>query len=433
MIIMPESGSRIKYILFCLALLCFIGGTCASAENIYSTPEPSLYFNFNEGGGIYAIDASGNGNTGTLHDVSRAESGVCGRSVFFNGSDSYIEIPFSSRNHPPEGITVSGWFFTNSFEPQVLISTYEDGGYRLGFDDGQDLWWTLYLEDTGEVSIPIQHESISLNEWHHITGTYDGKSMKMYLDGTLRNQMNVTGAIQYQYNNYVLLGADAGVYNQTDRNCPLYFRGRLDEIRIYDVALTYGQVMDDRFGCSQEPGAGSEDILIQSEPLSFCAVPSGSVVIGAHEPTFRILSLKNLTETGTWNVTLPPGSTLAVKARDFYPGSYPDAWYIEIADETGRITRSISFPNRNNAPLKGVIPSGNATVFIRYFDGKERFPAKVAIEFESVDTPSPPVPPQIILNYPIIVIYSASWATLIAIILVMVWLHRRKTMGTKWD
>jgi hypothetical protein len=433
MTIMPETGSRIKCIIFCLALLCLIGGTCASAENIHTIPEPSLYFNFNEGSGVYAIDASGNGNPGTLHGVSRAESGVCGRSVFFNGSDSYIEIPFSSRNHPTEGITVSGWFFTNSFEPQVLISTYEDGGYRLGFDDGHDLWWTLYLEDTGEVSIPIQHESISLNEWHHITGTYDGTSMKMYLDGTLRNQMNVTGAIHYQYNNYVLLGADAGVYNQTDRNCPLYFRGRLDEIRIYDVALTYGQVMDDRFGCSQEPGARSEDVLNQSEPLLSCAVPSGSVVIGAHEPTVRILSLKNLTETGTWNITLPRGSTLVVKARDFYPGSYPDAWYIEIADENGRITRSVAFPNRNNAPLKGVIPSGNATVFIRYFDGKERFPAKVAIEFESVDTPSPPVHPQTILNYPIIVIYSASWATLIAIILVMVWLHRRKTRGIRRD
>jgi hypothetical protein len=38
----------------------------------------------------------------------------------------------------------------------------------------------------------------------------------------------------------------------------------------------------------------------------------------------------------------------------------------------------------------------------------------------------PPIAPQTILNYPIIVIYSASWVTLIAIILVMVWLHRRK-------
>ncbi len=99
------------------------------------------------------------------------------------------------------------------------------GGYQLGFDDGEDLWWTLNLRIPVRYHLPIQHESISLNEWHHITGTYDGRTMKMYLDGVLRNQMNATGEIHYRYNNYVMLGADAGVYNQTDLNCPLFFPG----------------------------------------------------------------------------------------------------------------------------------------------------------------------------------------------------------------
>jgi len=433
MITMSEMRSLQKFILFSLALLCLICGTCTSAQNVNPTPDPSLYFSFNEGGGIYAADGSGNGNTGTLHGISRTENGGCGRSVFFNGTGSYIEIPFSSRNHPTEEITVSAWFITNSFEPQVIISTDEEGGYQLWFDDGEDLWWTLNLRDTGKVSLPIQHESISLNEWHHVTGTYDGKTMKMYLDGVLRNQMNTTGEIQYQYNNYVMLGADAGVYNQIDRNCPLYFRGMIDEVRIYDVALAYSQVMDDRFGCFPEPGLQSEDLSIQSVPLSSCAVSSGSVIIGIHEKTSRVLSVRNQTENGIWNVTLPPGSTLVIKVRDFYSSTYPDAWYIEIADENGRITRSVAFPNRNNAPLKGVVPSGNATVIIRYFDGNGRFPTKVAIDFESIESPPPPVSPQTILNYPIIVIYSVSWATLIAIILVMVWLHRRKKGKKKTD
>ncbi len=123
---------------------------------------------------------------------------------------------------------------------------------------------------------------------------------------------------------------------------------------------------------------------------------------------------------------MPPGSTLVVKAKDFNSVSYPDAWYIELSDEKERITRSIAFPNTNNAPVKGVVPSGNATIRIKYFDGKGRFPAQVGIQFESIAPKSPPIAPQTILNYPIIVIYSASWVTLIAIILVMVWLHRRK-------
>jgi len=433
MITMSHPGSLKKSILFFLALLCITGVACASSEHDDSAPEPSFWFSFSEGGGIYAMDGSGNGNAGTLHGVERDETGACGRSVFFNGLYSYIEVPFTSRNHPTEEITVSAWFLTDSFDPQVLISTHEDGGYRLGFDDGQDLWWTLQLVDTREVSIPLLHEGISLNEWHHITATYDGQIMRIYLDGVLRNQMNATGAIRYQSNNYVMVGADAGIYNQTDTDCPQHFRGWLDEVRVYDRALTYSQVMDERFGCIRENGARSEIQLIRYEPMSSCSVSSGSVIIGAHEQSSRILSIQNQNEQGKWNVTLPPGSTLIVRVRDFYSASYPDAWYIEITDENGRITRSVSFPNTNNAPLKGVIPSGNATVLIKYFDGNGRFPAKAAVSFESVDSPPQPVPQKTIFNYPIIVIYSVSWATLIAIILVMVWLHRRKKQKNEQD
>lgn len=416
--------------LFCLVLFFVTSSVYAYTQDSSSIPEPAVFFNFNEGSGIYVLDASGNGNAGTLYGASRFDKGGCGRSLFFNGADNYVEIPFSSLNHPSKEITVSSWFYTDSFEQQVLISAYEDGGYRLGFDDGYDLWWTVNLERrgdvSGDVSISIPHESISLNQWHHVTGTYDGHILKVYLDGILRNQMNATGDIHYQYNNYVILGADAGFYNKTDPVCPQYFHGALDEVRIYPVALTYSQVMDDRYRCSQEPVAPPQDLLIRNQSLSSCTVTSGSINLSANEVVSRVLYFANQSENATWKITQPPGSTLVVKAKDFYSLSFPDAWYIEIGDEKGRITRSIMFPNTNNAPVKGVISSGNASVLIRYFDGKERFPAQVAIQFESI-TPAPqPVHRQTILNYPIIVIYSASWATLIAIILVMVWLHLRK-------
>jgi len=113
--------------------------------------------------------------------------------------------------------------------------------------------------------------------------------------------------------------------------------------------------------------------------------------------------------------------------------AYPDAWYLEIADEQGKPARTIAFPGRNNAPAEAILPSGNATVMVRYFSGGERFPATAVLQLES----HPPVnhrpaEPVNILENPIIVIYSASWATLVAILLVMIWLHRRKK-GPKTD
>ncbi len=130
---------------------------------------------------------------------------------------------------------------------------------------------------------------------------------------------------------------------------------------------------------------------------------------------------------------MPPGSTLTVKAADLYSLSNPDSWYVEIEDESGRIDRIVAFPGTNNAPADGVIRSGNATVTVHYFDGVERFPSSVALTFTAIAPPPvPPAPPQPFIN-PIIVIYSASWATLIAIALVIFWLHSRKKERKKQE
>jgi hypothetical protein len=107
--------------------------------------------------------------------------------------------------------------------------------------------------------------------------------------------------------------------------------------------------------------------------------------------------------------------------------AYPDAWYLEIADDRGKPARTIAFPNRNNAPAEAMLSSGNATVTVRYFSGGEQFPAKVLLRLESLPPQSPrQAEHKNILENPIIVIYSASWATLVAILLVMIWLRWRK-------
>jgi hypothetical protein len=410
--------------LFCLFLLLMAGAASAQTD---TTTDPSLYLSFNEGSGTYVLDGSGHGNGGTFQSASRINNGGCGGALLFNGINSYAAIPYTSLNHPNKAITVSTWYYTDSFRPQTLISSYNEGGYQLGIGDGGDLWWTVNLEGYGDMDIPVRNESISLNQWHQVTGTYDGQVSKIYLDGVLRNQQNASGLIHYQYPNYVILGANAGTGTQPDAGCSDYLKGGLDEVRIYPRALTYGQVMDDRFRCSQElvppPVLGKSE-----EPAAICYLASGALQMRDGEPVVRIMSFSNKTDNGIWKVTLPAGSKLVVSARDFYAKANPDAWYIEIDDEHGRISRTIAFPNTNNAPSEGVVPSGNASVTIRYFDGKERFPARVAIQFESIRPPTrPPVfIPQNVFANPIIIIYSASWATLIALIIVVIWLHKRR-------
>jgi hypothetical protein len=421
-------GMRRYLILFFVLLIavCMVHGAEA---DLAAMPGPALYLNFNEEGGDTALDASGHFNPGIILGATRTRTGMCWGALLFNGTGEYVSIPSTPLNHPQQNITVSTWFWVDSYNPQTLVSTYQNGGYWLGFGDGNDLWWTINTGHSGVVSVPVLHEGIALRQWHHVTGTYDGTSSKIYLDGSLRNRANASGPLHYEYQNSIILGADAGEEQTPDSSCPRFLKGGLDDVRIYDTALTYSEVMEDRFRCSAEPGKIPRALENETFPLPPCLSSSGTLELGQGASATRTLLFSDITENGTWSVSVPPGSVLVVMARDLYSSSYPDAWYVEIADGDRRVDRSIAFPNTNNAPVDGVISSGNATVSIHYFDGKYRFPASVEVTFEC--HPAPPLPVQVIpksiLSNPGIVIYSLSWATLIAVLVVVVWLHRKKT------
>ena len=396
----------------------------ASAQGQGAGPAPVLSLNFEEGSGANAFDGSGLGDSGTIVGATRAENTGCGRSLIFDGTKDYVTVPYTVQNHPLNAISVSLWFYTDSFSPQGLLSTYNDGGYRLGFDDGNDLWWTVNLEDVGDVSVAVQHEGIAPRQWHHVMGTFDGNVSRIYLDGVLINQVNATGTIHYMYPNNVIIGANAGPGSMPDLARPQYFHGSIDNVRIYNASLTQGQVLDDRFQCAGESNV--PDSLLHMGSFTPRPEPiSGTLSMGGGETATKILSFSNLTTNGTWDVKVPPGSKLSVLAQDQYSRVYPDEWYVEIDSQNSRINRGVAFPNTNNAPVEGVLSSGNGTVLIRYFDGPARFPSSVVVEFTCTAPPQHMELSQSILANPIIVIYSASWVTLIALILVMVWLHVR--------
>ena len=417
-----------KYVVFSLVLLLIACSVHVLAAENDLGPIPSVYLDFNEENGTTALDATGHYNAGMIVGATRTRTGMCWGALLFNGTGEYVSIPYTPRNHPDQNITVSTWFYVDSYNPQTLISSYRNGGYWLGFGDGNDLWWTINTEKSGVVSIPVLHDGIALRQWHHVTGTYDGQSLKIYLDGSLRNRVNASGPLHYEYDNSVILGADAGETDTPDPAGSRYLKGGLDDVRIYDSALTYLQVMDDRLRCSAEPGKIPPAPENETFALPGFMASSGSLRLASGETAFRTLLFQNESENGTWSVSVPPGTALVVRARDLYSSSYPDSWYVEIADGGQRIDRSIAFPNTNNAPVEGVIPSGNAVVTIRYYDGKYRFPSSVEVKFECVPAPVLPVQviPKNILANPGIVIYTASWATLIAVLVVVVWMHRRK-------
>lgn len=416
------TGAVVLVLLFCIA-----AAGAAGDQGPAPSATPAVYLDFNEGSGNAVLDASGHGNAGAIvGSVRRVDNGGCVKALVLDGNADYVVIPHTSANHPTDGVTASLWFYVNDTFPQTLVSTRANGngGYRLAFDDGNDLYWTVGLDTAGDVSVIVPHESIAPRQWHHVTGTYDGKTVKVYLDGILRNQQNASGTIRYPAANPVMVGAEAGTSGTPDPEAPGYFTGGIDEVRIYSGALSYSAVMDDRFRCTVVPGTGV--LTLPHSTASSAALTSGSVVLAQDQTVTRRLAFSSSSENGTWQVTVPPGSELTIRATDIYPATYPDEWYVELREGDTRLTRAVAFPATNNAPVRGTIVSGNATVLIHYFGGPARFPAGVELSFTSTPVVEKTVSlPKAILEYPIIVIYSASWATLIALIVVIFWVHRR--------
>ena len=156
-----------------LVLVLCISAVCAASDTASVSSGPVVYLNFNEGSSNLAFDASGHGNTGTLHGSAfRVDNNGCGKALVLDGNASYVSIPYTPANHPSGAITVSLWFYVNDTTPQTLLSTYDDGGgYRLAFDEGNDLFWTIALDNPGEtVSVVVPHENIALGQWHQVTG-----------------------------------------------------------------------------------------------------------------------------------------------------------------------------------------------------------------------------------------------------------------------
>ncbi len=76
--------------------------------------------------------------------------------------------------------------------------------------------------------------SVNDNQWHHIATTYDGANMKIYIDGILENTLAATGAL-------LASTAPLGIgYNYSVGNYP--FIGKIDEVRIWNVARTISQI-----------------------------------------------------------------------------------------------------------------------------------------------------------------------------------------------
>jgi beta-galactosidase len=94
------------------------------------------------------------------------------------------------------------------------------------------------------VRVPSEHpygplygtRAITLGRWHHVAGTYDGKRMALYIDGTLDTAQQASGPIGVD-DDPVLIGENAA---ESQR----FWSGLIDDVRVYNYGLSAQEVAE---------------------------------------------------------------------------------------------------------------------------------------------------------------------------------------------
>jgi hypothetical protein len=115
------------------------------------------------------------------------------------------------------------------------------------------------------------------NQWHHAVGTFDGSNLRIYVDGNLQGSLVTTTQVYYPATGAAAIGRDG------DNNTG-YFSGLIDEVRIYNRALTADEVTDlyNNYGYTTPNYPGRVLVRKRSDPEPTATV--GNEETGAAPP-----------------------------------------------------------------------------------------------------------------------------------------------------
>jgi PGF-pre-PGF domain-containing protein len=207
-----------------------------------TTRSPISYYMFNGS----AEDGMGN-NDGTPYGVTFIDDDPERRNVAsFDGSGDYVETGNIHHNK----ITVSAWFkTTDTAANQRIVSKTQGGEYQLSLNEGSVCGSSTYcfLVRVGgtyyAASIPVS--GLEDNVWYHAVGTYDGETVRLYLNGALADEnTNPSGSITSN-NAPICIGSEA-----TSSACTggAYFNGSVDDVIIFNRALSEEEITDIYYG-----------------------------------------------------------------------------------------------------------------------------------------------------------------------------------------
>jgi len=204
------------------------------------------HWTFDDGAGITAVDSSGNGHDGTLQGDPQWVAGMIGSGALsFDGSDGLVDVGHDESLSMTDELTITVWvkvsdlstfYFLVCKQPSGTAGDNYPGNYEFRIESNTGALQFGHQETEGEQYIFYNSEtSITAEQWYHVAVVVTkGELVEFYIDG-------VSAGSSEQLINFGVLN-DEPVRIGGRKDGYSFFNGILDDIRLYDRALSAVQI-----------------------------------------------------------------------------------------------------------------------------------------------------------------------------------------------
>ena len=262
------------------------------------------YWRLGEASGTVAVEAGASGYNGTYTGaptlgVAGALPGDADTAVTFNGTTQYVTVPDATGLDLADAFTIEAWVKRGATGAARAIVSKQTNAYYLRLTSTG----AVELLKSGVASIVTSTTTLD-TAWHHVAATKNGAAVHLYIDGVDVTGV-VTNATCADNASALLIGADTGPGE--------YNNGTLDEIALYNVALTAAQIRDhaNRTATVDSVTNAAGGTVITSSGVAITngkitvTNPGSVVIIDGTSNMFKIAA------TGTLSKSQAPGSGIA--------------------------------------------------------------------------------------------------------------------------
>jgi LruC domain-containing protein len=189
------------------------------------------YWPLDDNSGLVATDVMGNSN-GVVSSASWA-TGAKKSCLDFNGTSSNVNLPNVTVLNPSTSITMMAWVKTRESKSAKIFEKGDWDGHGLGQDKWNGWQGSIRTQDGINHTIAWNGGVPVLNVWYHLAMTYDGETLKLYVNGQLKNSVGVTGKLNVNARN-LSIGSD----NASQK----FFNGMIDDVKIFGTALSQTEI-----------------------------------------------------------------------------------------------------------------------------------------------------------------------------------------------